>query len=93
MPITRNSNDTWEVEESSSAETFWASYTDLMAGLLMIFALTTMLTLLDIGKRLVEPTRVVQEWKEIVDEICHDQDLGQMENVAVRLQHRRPDHQ
>ena len=64
-------------------EAFWASYSDLMAGLLMIFALTTVITLLDIRKRLVEPTKVVREWEKVLDEICHDPDLAKMENVKI----------
>ncbi len=76
-------NNQWNTKPNTPSESFWASYTDLMAGLLMIFALTTMITLLDIGKRLVEPTRIVQEWKKIVEEICHDSDLAKMENVKV----------
>jgi outer membrane protein OmpA-like peptidoglycan-associated protein len=62
---------------------FWASYSDLMAGLLMIFALTTVITLLDIGKRLVEPTKAVREWEKVLDEICHDPELTKMENVKI----------
>jgi outer membrane protein OmpA-like peptidoglycan-associated protein len=62
---------------------FWASYSDLMAGLLMIFALTTVITLLDIGKRLVEPTKAVREWEKVLDEICHDPELAKMENVKI----------
>jgi outer membrane protein OmpA-like peptidoglycan-associated protein len=65
------------------SETFWASYSDLMAGLLMIFALTTAITLLDIRTRLIEPTQVVMEWEKIVKDICHDKDLAAIENVDV----------
>ena len=64
-------------------DAFWASYSDLMAGLLMIFALTTVITLLDIGQRLVEPAKAVREWKKVLDEICHDPELAKMENVKI----------
>ncbi|MBW2031944.1 MAG: OmpA family protein [Deltaproteobacteria bacterium] len=67
----------------STPETFWASYSDLMAALLMVFALTTVITLLDIGTRLVEPTQAVKEWEKVLDEICHDPDLEKMENVQI----------
>jgi outer membrane protein OmpA-like peptidoglycan-associated protein len=70
-------------QETSRPETFWASYSDLMAGLLMVFALTTVITLLDIGTRLVEPAQAVKEWEKVIDEICHDPDLAKMENVEV----------
>ena len=68
---------------SVESESFWASYSDLMAGLLMIFALTTLITLLDIGKRLIEPTKLVMEWEKIVKDICHDKDLNAIKNVSV----------
>lgn len=79
----KNYRTQWAKIEDSVPDNFWASYTDLMAGLLMIFALTTIVTLMDIGQKLVEPTRIVQEWKKVVEEICHDPDLGEMENVSV----------
>ena len=73
----------WTETESSAPETFWASYSDMMAGLLMIFALTTVMTLLDIGERLVKPTEGVREWMEIVDKICNEKELQDIENVEV----------
>jgi outer membrane protein OmpA-like peptidoglycan-associated protein len=54
-----------------------------MAGLLMVFALTTVITLLDIGTRLVEPAQAVKEWEKVIEKICHDPDLAKMENVEV----------
>jgi len=83
IPIGRKRNDVWARRERSRPETFWASYSDLMAGLLMVFALTTVITLWDIGKRLVEPTQAVREWERVLYDICHDPDLTQMENVEI----------
>jgi outer membrane protein OmpA-like peptidoglycan-associated protein len=83
IPLTKKGADPWTVKPQSSAETFWASYSDLMAGLLMIFTLTTVITLLDIGERFVEPKKDVQEWKQIVDNICTDKDLKAIDNVEV----------
>ena len=76
-------HSSWGARQQTGPEAFWASYSDLMAGLLMIFALTTVITLLDIGKRLVEPTQLVMEWEKIVEDICHDKDLNKIENVMV----------
>jgi len=64
-------------------ENFWASFSDLMAGLLMIFALTMAITVLDIGKRLIEPAQVVRDWERIIFDICHDKELSKIENVEV----------
>lgn len=83
MPLSNQKSDPWAVQRKSSAETFWASYSDLMAGLLMIFALTTVITLMDIGERLNVPTQEVKEWEKIVKEVYTDQDLRNIENVVV----------
>lgn len=82
-PFWQKYNATWDEDRDTAPDSYWASYTDLMAGLLMIFALTTIITLLDIGHRLIEPTRVVKEWEKVVKEICHDPDLAKMKNVRV----------
>lgn len=79
----KKNNNAWGNRPRSSVETFWASYSDMMAGLLMIFTLTTIITLLDIGNRLVIPTEGVREWEKVVEEICHDKDLKEIENVQV----------
>ncbi|NQT55266.1 MAG: hypothetical protein HQ551_03460 [Desulfobacteraceae bacterium] len=81
--IGKKQKNPWVRTDRSSPETFWASYSDLMAGLLMIFALTTVITLLDIGNRLAEPTKIVKEWKEVLQEMCEDPELNEMENVRV----------
>ncbi|WP_028322552.1 OmpA family protein [Desulfatiglans anilini] len=84
MLIRRNgAQPAWPRRDSPRPESFWASYSDLMAGLLMVFALTTVITLLDIGKRLIEPTHAVKEWEKVVEEICHDPDLARLENVRI----------
>lgn len=79
----KNKSGAWDDRRNSMPETFWASYSDMMAGLLMIFALTTVITLLDIGKRLVEPTESVREWEQVVKDICTDKELSEIENVDV----------
>jgi outer membrane protein OmpA-like peptidoglycan-associated protein len=83
MPISSRKNDPWAIHRKSTAETFWASYSDLMAGLLMIFALTTVITLMDIGQRLSVPTQDVKKWEKVVNDIAADQDLRNIENVVV----------
>ncbi len=84
--VIKKDGSSWNKGQKSSAETFWASYSDMMAGLLMIFTLTTVITLLDIGERLVKPTEGVREWEQVVNEICHDKDLNEIENVQVDCQ-------
>lgn len=83
MPFSKKMSDPWAAGHRSSAETFWASYSDLMAGLLMIFALTTVITLLDIGQRIIEPTKPLEEWEKIVGRICSNEELKAIRNVEV----------
>lgn len=83
IPVAKRQIDSWLQHKRSQPETFWASYSDLMAGLLMIFALTTVITLLDIGSRLIEPSRAVKEWEQVLSDICHDPELAKMKNVKI----------
>ena len=83
IPIGKKRTNPWVRTETSRPETFWASYSDLMAGLLMIFALTTVFTLLDIGKRLFEPTKAIEEWEMVINNIRSDPDLAKMKNVKI----------
>ena len=75
LELSNKKIDSWAVRRKSSAETFWAPYSDLMAGLLMIFALTTVIILMDIGEHLNVPTQEVKEWERVVKEVYTDQDL------------------
>jgi outer membrane protein OmpA-like peptidoglycan-associated protein len=54
-----------------------------MAGLLMVFALTTVITLLDIGKRIIEPTKPLEEWEKIVGRIRSNEELKAIKNVKI----------
>jgi len=83
IPVGKKQINPWVRSGRGQPETFWASYSDMMAGLLMIFALTTVITLLDIGARLIEPTKAVKEWEKVLNDICHDPDLAKMENVKI----------
>ena len=83
IPGLKKNTNPWANNHRSTTETFWASYSDLMAGLLMIFALTTVITLLDIRERLIEPTEGVRVWEQVVTDICHDSELAEIENVEV----------
>jgi len=83
MLLNNRKSDAWAVQRKSSAETFWASYSDLMAGLLMIFALTTVITLMDVGKTLKVSLQPVKEWERIVKEVFTDPDLRKIKNLEV----------
>jgi hypothetical protein len=57
----------------------------MMAGLLMVFTLTTVMTLLNIGERLIKPTEGVREWMKVVDKICHAKELHDIDNIEVEF--------
>ncbi|GAB4265833.1 OmpA/MotB family protein [Deferrisoma sp.] len=84
MILRSRRSDPWAVGPGPSpADSFWASYSDLMAGVLLVFALTTAMTMLSIGSRLVKTTEKVDRWKELVSELCSDPQLQTMEGVRV----------
>jgi outer membrane protein OmpA-like peptidoglycan-associated protein len=76
-------SSSWDKPKSIESESFWISYSDLMAGLLMIFALTTVFTVFEINYRLNQPTKVLEEWKEVVDAIRNDEELMQIDSVQI----------
>jgi outer membrane protein OmpA-like peptidoglycan-associated protein len=83
MITIKNKEIGWSSSYNEESETFWASYSDLMAGLLMIFALTMVITLLYIGYTLIEPTNAVREWKEVIDAIKNDKELCLISNIKI----------
>ena len=83
MITIKNNEIGWNNSYNEESETFWASYSDLMAGLLMIFALTTIITLLYIGQSLITPTKAVREWQEVIDAIKNDKELCLISNIKI----------
>lgn len=67
----------WRVEKNStwSPEGYWASYSDLMAGILLVFAVASVGSMIVTYKQLVEPTMPLQQWQEFVHGMCNDQSL------------------
>jgi len=83
IPFKNGKTDSWSSPRQTEPDTFWASYSDLMAGVLMVFVLITAITLLKIGSHLLEPAKQVKEWREVINDICTDKDLNAMDNVKV----------
>ena len=86
MIIDRKKGNAWNKSRNQPSESFWASYSDMMAGLLMVFSLTTVMTLLNIGERLVKPTEGVREWMKVVEKICNAQELRDIDNIEVNCE-------
>jgi outer membrane protein OmpA-like peptidoglycan-associated protein len=74
----RKKTDAWDKKQRNEPENFWIAYSDLMAGLLMIFALTTIVTVHEFNSRLKEPTQILTEWKKVVEELKQDNQLKEL---------------
>ncbi|GAB4247450.1 MAG: hypothetical protein Kow00109_23560 [Acidobacteriota bacterium] len=61
------------IEEDSSADGYWASYSDLMAGLLLVFAVAAATSWMEFQQRMIEPTEPLREWQRFLDSICQDE--------------------
>jgi len=83
MITVKKHNSSWGSNNKFEPENFWASYSDLMAGLLMIFALTTVVTILEIGHRLIEPTEMLERWQKVINEIRSDKELANISNIHI----------
>jgi len=75
--------DPWGKTRSHAPEDFWASYSDLMAALLMVFSLVTVITLLNIREMFTKPTEQVEQWRRVVSDLYNDQELKAIENVKI----------
>ncbi len=82
LSVKKNTNS-WNRKKIHEHENFWASYSDLMAGLLMIFALTTVVTILDINHRLIKPTETLEKWQKVINEIRNDKELATISNIHI----------
>lgn len=72
-----------ESDSDYQPEGYWASYSDLMAALLMIFALTTVAAIVDIGSRVKESTLVVEEWEKVLKTISTYKGFESIEGVTI----------
>ncbi|MDM7995628.1 MAG: OmpA family protein [Acidobacteriota bacterium] len=68
----------WHIQKHSawSPEGYWASYSDLMAGILLVFAVASAGSMIMIHKQLVEPTEPLRKWQEFVQGMCTDPSLN-----------------
>lgn len=68
----------WGVERTDrwSGEGYWASYSDLMAGILLVFAVAAASSWIEFHRRMVEPTQPLIEWQQLLNRLCQDQTLN-----------------
>lgn len=60
-------------QDDGSADGYWASYSDLMAGLLLVFAVAAATSWMEFRHRMIEPTEPLREWQRFLDSICQDE--------------------
>ncbi|MEQ8693485.1 MAG: hypothetical protein RIC89_21925 [Pseudomonadales bacterium] len=53
----------------------WASYSDLIAGVLLIFILVTVLKDNEIQRMIEEPADILKSWQQAMEELCTDEEL------------------
>jgi outer membrane protein OmpA-like peptidoglycan-associated protein len=85
MPMVRRQRS-WSSDEHSLGGDFWASYTDLMAGLLMVFILMIAMTQVaisrshdDVRELLTAKAEELEAWNRSVRELCSDRELIALE--------------
>lgn len=53
----------------------WAGFSDLMAGLLLVFIFVTVLKDVQLQGRVAEPAKVLDEWRNALLDLCNDDEL------------------
>ena len=71
-------NGDWGIESDSDAEdtNYWASYSDLMAGILLVFALAAAASWVELRQSLVKPTETLNAWQEYLNSLCASTELA-----------------
>ena len=74
----------WHLEgvDGELVDGYWASYSDLMAGILLVFAVAAAFTWIEFNRNVVESTAVLDEWRQFLDSVCENPNL-QTDNTRV----------
>lgn len=74
----------WHIEplDGETTDGYWASYSDLMAAILLVFAIASAFTWIEFNRSVVESTAVLDEWRQFLDSVCANPDL-QTDNTRV----------
>ena len=54
---------------------FWAGYSDLMAGLLLVLVSVTYVARAEMHELVREPTEELRKWREALNDLCNDPEL------------------
>ncbi len=74
----------WRIHagEAWSPEGYWASYSDLMAGILLVFAVASVGSVIYFTNEVMKPTQVLKDWRKAVQELMRVPEL-QRKGVKV----------
>lgn len=70
-------------DDEGGTDGFWASYCDLMAGLLLVFAVAAATSWMEFRQRMVEPTEPLREWQRFLDSVCQDEYFSSDPRIVV----------
>lgn len=79
----KKSKWTLDASEGWSTEGYWASYSDLMAGILLVFAIAAASSWIAFQHSLVKPTEPLQEWQRFLNAICNDRELTSHPGIKI----------
>ena len=64
-----------ESQDGETVDGYWASYSDLMAGILLVFAVAATFTWIEFNRNVIESTLVLDEWRQFLETVCKDPGL------------------
>lgn len=66
-----------------SSEGYWASYSDLMAGVLLVFAVAAAAAWIEFRTGMVKPTETLRNWQNANQRLCNDPELEAGQAIEV----------
>lgn len=79
----KRERNSWRVDLRGEPESFWVSYSDLISGLLLIFALSTVAMMAGISQGFAKPTEIMRKWHKTIKELNNDPTLKSIKGVSI----------
>jgi chemotaxis protein MotB len=75
--------DSWGGGAKEEPESFWVSYSDLISGLLLIFALSTVAMMAGVSQGFAKPMEITSKWHKTIKELTADPALKSIKGVSI----------
>lgn len=75
--------DSWDGGAKEEPESFWVSYSDLISGLLLIFALSTVAMMAGVSQGFAKPMEITRKWHKTIQELSADPALKSIKGVSI----------